>query len=89
MGFCYATPDTPEGELFKIIRVVPGKIMDKAGLKLSDQVQMHAVKELYRLLINNQGKEVVIPIVRNKKKMEIRLIVPELDVPLAGVSFLF
>lgn len=89
LGFSYATPDTPEGELFEIQKVVPGKTMDKAGLKRFDQVQMWAVNDLYVLLIDNQRKEVVIPIVRNKKKIEIRLIVPELEVPLAGVSFWF
>ena len=89
LGFSSATPDTPQGELFEIQEVVPGKTMDRAGLKRFDQVQMWAVNDLFALLINNQGKEVVIPIVRNNKKIEIRLIVPELDVPLAGVSFLF
>ena len=89
LGFSYATPDTPEGELFEIQKVVPGKTMDKAGLKLFDRVQMNDVNDLYRLLIDNQGNEVVIPIKRNKKKIEIKVRVPELDVPLAGVSFLF
>ncbi len=89
LGFCHATPDTPEGEIFKIYKIVPGKTMDKAGLKPGDQIQMSAVKHLYRLLINNQGKEVVIAIRRDKKKIEIRVRVPELDVPLEGVSFLF
>jgi len=27
LGFAYATPDTPEGELFLITKVVPGKTM--------------------------------------------------------------
>ena len=89
LGFCSAIPDTPEGELFEISEVVPGKTMDKAGLKLGDQVQLHAVNDLYQLLTNNQGKEVVILVLRNKKKIKIRVRVPELDVPLVGVSFLF
>lgn len=89
LGFCHATPDTPEGELFEIYNIVPGKTMDKAGLKPGDQIQMSAVNQLYKLLINNQRKEVVIAIRRNKKKKEIRVSVPELDVPLADVSFLF
>jgi len=89
LGFRYATPDTPEGEPFLITKVVPGKTMDKAGLKRDDRVQMFAVNDLYILLISNQGKEVVIPVKRDKKEIKIRVIVPELDVPLAGVSFLF
>ena len=89
LGFSYATPDTPEGELFEIQKVVPGKTMDQAGLKPFDCVQMSNTNDLYTLLIDNQGNEVVIPIKRNKKKIEIRVRVPELDVPLAGVSFLF
>lgn len=89
LGFSYATPETPEGELFEIYKVVPGKVMDKAGLKLYDQVQFRNANDLYRLLIENQGKEVVIPIIRDKKKMMIIVSVPELDVPLSDVSFLF
>jgi len=89
LGFSYATPDTPEGELFEISKVVPGKTMDNAGLKLGDQIQMHSTNDLYQLLTNNQGKEVLIPVLRNKKKLKIRVSVPELDVPLEGVSFLF
>lgn len=89
LGFSYATPDTREGELFEIQKVVSGKTMDKAGLKLFDQVQLRAVNDLYKLLIKNQGKEVVIPIVRNHRRMEIKLRVPELNAPLADVSFLF
>jgi len=89
MGFRYATPETPEGEPFLITKVSPGKIMDKSGLKPGDHVQMYAVSHLYTLLINNQGKEVEIPIKRDSIKMKIKVKVPELDVPLAGVSFLF
>lgn len=89
LGFSYATPDTPEGELFEIQKVVPGKTMDKAGLKRFDRIQMWNVNHLYILLINNQGKEVEIPIIRDGEEMIIRVIVPELDVPLAKVSFLF
>ena len=88
-GFCYATPETPEGELFKITQVVTGETMDRAGLKPGDQIQMSNVNNLYRLLIDNQGKQVVIDIQRNKKKIKIYISVPELDVPLANVSFLF
>jgi hypothetical protein len=89
LGFSYATPETPEGELFEISGVEPGKTMDKSGLKIADRVQMAACKDLYLLLINNQGKEAVIPIIRNKQELQIKVNVPNLDVPLARVSFLF
>jgi hypothetical protein len=89
MGFSYATPDTPEGELFVIKKITPGKTMDIAGLKPSDEVQMRAVNDLYRLIINNQGKEIVIPVKRNGELLNIRLVVPNLNVPLAKVSFIF
>ncbi len=87
LGFSYATPHTQQGEIFEIQCVLPGKTMDKAGLMVFDQVQMHNVNDLYRLLINNQGKEVVIPVIRNNERIDVRLIVPDLYVPLAGVSF--
>ncbi len=89
LGFSYATPETPEGELFEIQKVVPGKIMDKAGLKPLDQVQIWNTSDLHRLLIDNQGKEVEIPIKRNNQKMLIKVMVPEMYLPLARVSFLF
>jgi hypothetical protein len=89
LGFNYATPETPEGELFEIIRVDPGKTMDKAGLKQNDVVQMWNTNHLYKLLINNQGKEVSFIVLRDKKKIIIRVKVPEMDLPLRRVSFLF
>ena len=89
LGFSTATPDTPEGELFEVSKVIPEKIMDKAGLMVGDRIQMNAVNDLYIHLINNQGREASFFIKRNKKEMEISLVVPELDVPLAEISFLF
>ena len=89
LGFSSATPDTPEGELFEIQKVVPGKTMDIAGLKRFDQVQMNNVNDLYRLIINNQGKVVIIPVRRDKKEIAVRVEVPELAIPLKGISFLF
>jgi hypothetical protein len=89
LGFSTATPDTPEGELFEVSKVIPEKIMDRAGLMVGDRIQMNAVNDLYIHLINNQGKEVSFFIKRDKKEMEVRLKVPELDVPLADISFLF
>ncbi len=89
LGFTYATPETPEGELFEIQKVVAGKTMDKAGLKPFDQIQFRSVSHLYRLLLDNQGKVVEIPIKRDGVKMMIKVKVPELDVPLERYSFLF
>jgi len=63
--------------------------MHKAGLKPFDQIQMWKVNDLYILLINNQGKVIEIPIKRDRKKMNIRVKVPELDLPLEKYSFLF
>jgi hypothetical protein len=36
--FSYKTPGTEEGELFIITRILSGKTMDKAGLKLNDRI---------------------------------------------------
>ena len=88
LGFRYATPDTPEGELFVITKVTREKTMDKAGVIPGDEVQMNSVSDLYKLLINNQGKEVLIPILRDKKKIMINVWVPEMDVPLKDISFI-
>lgn len=88
LGFSCATPDTPEGELFVITKVISRKTMDKAGLKFGDQVQMNNVDKFYKLLIDNQGKEVEIVVLRNQKEINIRVSVPKLDLPLLSVSFL-
>ncbi len=89
LGFSHATPDTPEGELFLISKVVAGQTMHKAGLKPGDQVQMSGTSQLYELLVHNQGREVVIPVLRNNEEIFVRVRVPALDVPLVEVSFLF
>jgi hypothetical protein len=89
LGFNYGTPETTEGEPFLITRVVPGKTMDKAGLRKEDIVQMWNTCHLYRLLINNQGKEVTFSILRDEKDIIIRVKVPEMDLPPRWVSFLF
>lgn len=88
LGFRYATPITPEGELFVITKVTREKTMDKAGVIPGDEVQMNSVSNLYKLLVNNQGEEVQIPILRDKKKMMINVWVPEMDVPLKDISFI-
>jgi len=48
-----------------------------------------APTKLYELLIHNQGREIVIPVLRNKEEILVRVMVPELEVPLKNVSFLF
>jgi hypothetical protein len=88
LGFRYATPDTPEGELFVITKVTRDKTMDKAGIIPGDEVQMNGVSDLYKLLINNQGKEVLIPILRDKKKMMINVRVPVMYIPLKEISYI-
>ena len=88
MGFSYATPDTPEGELFLIRKVTPGKIMDKSGVKAGDHVQLYAVNDLYRLFLENQNREVAIKVKRNKELIDITINVPNLDVPFKRMSFI-
>lgn len=88
LGFNYATPQTPEGELFLITRIVPGKTMDRAGLMRYDQVQMWSVPKFYKLLADNQGKEVEFTVIRGSKKMIIRVKVPMMDLFLRRFSFL-
>lgn len=88
LGFSCSTPETPEGEIFEISKVTKGKTMEKAGLKSLDQILMYNVNDLYRLLIRNQGKEIVIPIRREEIDMEIKVHVPKLNIPLHRLSFL-
>jgi len=89
LGFSYSTPETKEGEFFLISKVIQEESMHKAGLKPGDRVLILAVNDLYIQLIENQEKEVSIPILRNNKEIEIKLIVPKLDIPLSDISFLF
>lgn len=89
LGFSYATPETPEGELFVITKVKPGKTMDMAGLKVNDQVQINDCDLLYEILINKQADRAYIPVIRNGKKMIIMVNVPMMYLPLSRVSFLF
>ena len=49
---------------------------------------MNSVSDLYKLLVNNQGEEVQIPILRDKMKMMINVWVPAMDVPLKDISFI-
>lgn len=89
LGFSYATPDGPEGEPFLITRVVPGKIMDKAGLMRNDEVQMWSTGQLYKLLIGSQGKVAEFSVLRDKKEVTITVKVPEMELPLRSVVVLF
>jgi hypothetical protein len=63
-------------------------ILVLGGMIPEDEVQMNSVSDLYKLLINNQGKEVLVPILRDKKKMMITVRVPEMYVPLKDISFI-
>lgn len=80
LGFRYATPETPAGELFIISKVEAGKTMESAGFRVDDQIQFPAVDDLYALLINNQGSEVDIPVMRNSKLFLIEVTVPEMHI---------
>jgi len=73
MGFSYATPETPEGELFIIQKVAHGKIMHEAGLQKYDRVLMPGPNNLYRRLIRNQGSEVLIPVSRDGEQLIIKV----------------
>jgi len=79
LGFRYATPDTPEGEFFIITKVIPGGVMERAGLKAEDRVLMNSVPKLYRLLIRYQGGEADFRILREAKEVTIRVRVPEME----------
>jgi hypothetical protein len=88
IGFSYATPETPEGEIFEVLWLTEGKIMEKAGVKTFDRILMNNVNDFYRLIIDNQGKEIAIPIRRENREIEIKVLVPELNIPFGGVSFI-
>jgi hypothetical protein len=62
--------------------------MDASGLKVNDLINMNSVNKLYRLLIDNQGGQVSINIIRNDKEETIIIKVPELDLYLERLSFL-
>jgi len=89
LGFRYATPDTPEGELFIITRIDTGGIMELSGLQIEDQVRMFSTAELYKLIIDNQGKEILIPIERDKSEMNVRVQVPEMELSLLNLSLTY
>jgi hypothetical protein len=89
LGFRYATPDTPEGELFIITRIETGSIMDKSGLQVDDQIRMFSTADLYKLIIDNQGKEILIPIERDQSEMNIRVPIPEMELTLLKLTFTY
>lgn len=80
LGFGYATPDTPAGELFLITKVEYGKTMFQAGLRENDEVQFGSTSDLYALLIHNQGKEVEFSVKRGGKIIPITFVVPEMEI---------
>ena len=85
LGFRYATQDTTDGEPFIISRIEPGKTMDRAGLQAGDQIRFSGVDDLYALLVDNQGSEVEIPVLRDSKPEVIRVSVPRMDI--LGIRF--
>ena len=89
LGFRHATPDTPEGELFIITRVESGGIMDRSGLQVEDQVRMFSTADLYKLIIDNQGKEILIPIERDHSELDIRVAVPEMELSLLKLTITY
>lgn len=89
LGFNYATPETPEGEFFEIVRVDSGKIMEQSGLKVNDRIQMPSVAHLYRLLLNNQREEVSFIVLRKNVLVVINVQVPEMKVPLRKLAIMF
>ena len=88
LGFNYATPETPMGEPFLITKVVDGKAMHLAGLRKGDVIRFGSTRDLYKLLIDHQGKEITIPIARNGKEIDINLKVPEIRLMVVKFSFL-
>ncbi len=89
LGFGYATPETPEGEFFIISRVVPDGIMAQSGLKPEDRVLLDGPVDLYRLLINSQGRDIEFNVLRDEEKITIMVSVPEMELPLGRVVFWF
>jgi len=89
LGFSYATPELPEGELFLVTNVVPGGVMDKAGLRIEDQVLMNSTVRLYRLLIECQSKVAAFQVLRDNTEVTISVKVPAMELPLKRVVFLF
>jgi len=89
LGFGNATPDTPEGEFFVITKVVPGGIMDRAGLKPDDRVLMQATRDLYKLLIDAECKEANFLVLRDNKEVSIKLKVPLMELPLRRMVLWF
>ena len=86
--FNYATPETPMGEPFLITKVVEGKAMHLAGLRKGDVIRFGSTRDLYKLIIDHQGKEITIPIARNGKEIDINLKVPEIRLMVVKFSFL-
>jgi len=82
MGFDYATPELDQGEVFLIIKVVPGMPMDEGGLRRFDQVRFWDTGDLYRLILCNQGDTIAMPIKRDDLEMDVCVAVPPLHLSL-------
>jgi hypothetical protein len=89
LGFNFATPDTKDGEAFIITRVDSNMTMYRAGLKVNDTVRLAAVDYLYKMLMNNQGSEAVIPIRRGGKDIEVTVLVPEMIIRYREISLFY
>ena len=89
LGFSYATPETPEGELFIINRVVPGGTMAQSGLRPEDRVLLDGPGDLYRLLMDNQGSETEFKVLQDNEERTIIVNVPEMELPLRRLAFWF
>ena len=62
LGFRYATPDTPDGELIVITRVAEGKAMDTAGVKPGDEVHIPILRDKKIMMISVWVPEMDIPL---------------------------
>lgn len=81
MGFDLETDYKGRGPFSGIAivrKIVPGKAMDKAGLKVGDHIRCKQAK-FYELIVFNQGKEATIPIGRDKQYFDIIVSVPNLN----------
>lgn len=85
LGFGYATPyvagsvfKSSHREIFLVTRADRGKPLHDAGLRKGDIIMFNSVDTLYHLLVFNQGRQVTIPIERNRQRMTVRVAVPRL-----------
>jgi hypothetical protein len=89
MGFAYATPEGIGGEFFVLVEIQSGSVMAKAGLAVGDTLGFHAVDSFYRLLIENRGNTVYIPIRLGETIKEYPLQVPEMNLKYLGICVIY